>query len=315
MNNLFKKISSIGIIPVITLDDISDAAPLAQALCKGGLPIAEVTYRTPCAHDAMIAMKKNCPEIIIGAGTILTKEQVDSALNAGAEFIVSPGLNPEIVKYCQSKKIPIIPGCSNASDIEIALSLGLDTEKNFPAEPLGGLSMIKALSAPYTQMNFIPTGGINANNINEYLRFDKIIACGGTWMIDKAALKNKDFSKIEVLTREAVNTMLNIQIKEVRINSSNQDDPFSQQLEKEVKGYHKDFFESHFIKVVNEESSLITQGSILMGVNSVQLAKYYFEAVGYTFDDSTIDIDQNGHIKSIYFKKNICGFSIQLIKN
>lgn len=320
MSDLMKKISSIGIVPVIALDNVEDAAPLAKALCKGGLPVAEVTYRTACAHDAMIEMKKACPEIIVGAGTVLTKEQVDSALDAGAEFIVSPGLNPEIVKYCQSKNVPILPGCANASDIEAALSLGLDIVKFFPAEPLGGLPMIKALAAPYTTVKFMPTGGVSAKNINDYLGFEKIVACGGTWMVDKAALKNKDFAKIEALTKEAVHTMLNIRIKHIGINCSNQEGPqvaqqFAHLFGGDVKETSKGFFGSDFVEVMNEDCAMGTHGHIAMGVNSAQRAMHYFLALGYTFDESTAAYDAHGNLKFIYFKEEIGGFRIHLINN
>ena len=210
MNDLLKKIQSIGIVPVIALENLEDAAPLAKALTNGGLPVAEVTYRTACAHDAMIEMKKACPEMIVGAGTVLTKEQVDSAIDAGAEFIVSPGLNPEIVKYCQEKDIIILPGVANASDIEVALSLGLEIVKFFPAEPLGGLKMISALSAPYTTMKFMPTGGINAKNLEDYLSCDKIICCGGSWMVKGDLVKAGAFDKIKELTAEARNLVESI---------------------------------------------------------------------------------------------------------
>ena len=218
MTDILKKIHGIGIVPVIALENVEDAAPLAQALCNGGLPVAEVTYRTACAHDAMIEMKKACPQMLVGAGTVLTKEQVDSALDAGAEFIVSPGLNPEIVRYCQEKNVPILPGTANASDIEVALSLGLTAVKFFPAEPLGGIKMISALAAPYTQMKFMPTGGVSPKNMKDYLSNPKIIACGGTWMIDKKAMQEKNFAKIEELTRQAVREMLEIKIKHIGIN-------------------------------------------------------------------------------------------------
>jgi 2-dehydro-3-deoxyphosphogluconate aldolase/(4S)-4-hydroxy-2-oxoglutarate aldolase len=172
--DVMKRLHGIGIIPAIVLDRVEDAAPLADALCKGGLPAAEVTFRTPAAHDAMIAMKKQRPELIVGAGTVLTKEQVDSALDAGAEFIVAPGLNPEVVKYCQAKGVAVCPGISSASELEQALALGLHTVKFFPAEAMGGIKTIKALCGPYKTMTFLPTGGVNTNNMLDYLSFNKI---------------------------------------------------------------------------------------------------------------------------------------------
>ena len=172
MQELLKKVEELKIVPVVVLEDAKDALPLGQALIDGGLPVAEVTFRTAAAEESIRIMAKEFPEMLVGAGTVLTTEQVDRAVNAGAKFIVSPGLNPEVVKYCVNKGIPVTPGTSNPSDVEMAISLGLDVVKFFPAEAAGGINMIKAMAAPYTQMKFMPTGGINAKNINSYLAFD-----------------------------------------------------------------------------------------------------------------------------------------------
>ena len=168
--NVLKELSLIGIVPVIKIDRVEDALPLAKALIDGGLPCAEITFRTAAAKDAIAAISKEYPEMIVGAGTVLTKEQVDDAIEAGSKFIVSPGFNPEIVKYCQEKGCPIVPGINNPSGIEAALELGLTTVKFFPAEAAGGLKMLKAMAAPYGQLTFMPTGGINENNLLDYLK-------------------------------------------------------------------------------------------------------------------------------------------------
>ncbi len=208
MNKVLEEISKIGIVPVIALDDVKDAEPLAQALINGGLPCAEVTFRTAAAEESIRIMASKFPELLVGAGTVLTTEQVDRAVNAGAKFIVSPGLNPKVVKYCVDKDIPITPGTANPSDVEQAIELGLEVVKFFPAEAAGGLNMIKSMAAPYVNMKFMPTGGINASNVCDYLDFNKIIACGGSWMVNKAMVAAGDFAGIEKLTREAVETML-----------------------------------------------------------------------------------------------------------
>lgn len=204
MNEILKKIEEVRIVPVVVLEDAKDAAPLANALCEGGLACAEVTFRTDEAAEVIKEMKKARPDMLVGAGTVLTKEQVDQAVDAGAQFIVSPGLNPEIVEYCVNKNLTIIPGCANPSDVEQALKYHLEVVKFFPAEALGGLKLIKAMSAPYKNVKFMPTGGINPKNVKEYLDFKAIIACGGTWMVPKDAVENKEFDKIEKLTKEAV---------------------------------------------------------------------------------------------------------------
>lgn len=203
MNETLVKIQETGIVPVVVLEDAKDAAPLAKALCDGGLPCAEVTFRTAAAEEAIRIMVKEFPQMLVGAGTVLTTEQVDRAVGAGAKFIVSPGLNPRIVKYCVEKGILIVPGCSNPSDVEQALENGLDVVKFFPAEQAGGLPMIKAMAAPYVGVKFMPTGGINAKNVRDYLAYDRILACGGSWMVKGDLVKAGDFAKITELAKEA----------------------------------------------------------------------------------------------------------------
>lgn len=204
MHNMLQRIGEMGIVPVVVLEDAVAAAPLAQALIQGGLPCAEVTFRTPAAKDAIGIMAEQFPDMLVGAGTVLTIQQVDDAVSAGAKFIVSPGFNPHIVSYCVEKQIPIIPGCSTPSDIEQALEYNLKVVKFFPAEAAGGLSMIKAIAAPYVGVRFMPTGGINTSNVRSYLAFDRILACGGSWMVPKDMVKEGNFEKIKELTREAV---------------------------------------------------------------------------------------------------------------
>lgn len=204
MNEVLEQIQEIGIVPVVVLNDAKDAEPLAKALCEGGLPCAEVTFRTDAAEESIRIMTEKFPDMLIGAGTVLTTEQVDRAAAAGAKFIVSPGLNPRIVKYCVEKGILIVPGCSNPSDIEQALENGLDAVKFFPAEAAGGLKMIKAMAAPYVGVKFMPTGGINSNNVREYLAYDRVLACGGSWMVKGNIVKAGDFDRITALVKEAV---------------------------------------------------------------------------------------------------------------
>ena len=220
MNEVLEKINKIGIVPVVTIDSIEDAIPLAKALCEGGLPCAEVTFRTAAAKESIQKMTKEFPNMIIGAGTVLNISQVDEAVVAGARFIVSPGLNPKVVQYCINKGIVIIPGCSNPTDIEQAIEFGIDTVKFFPAEAAGGLNMIKAMSAPYGNLKFMPTGGINISNLNSYLEFDKIIACGGTWMVKQELIREGSFKAIENITREAVETMLSFELLHIGVNTS-----------------------------------------------------------------------------------------------
>lgn len=203
MNDTLKQIGSTGIVPVVVLNKAVDAEPLAQALVKGGLPCAEVTFRTDAAEESIRRIAKKFPEMFVGAGTVLTTEQADRAVGAGAKFIVSPGLNPKVVEHCLKKGYPITPGIMTPTELEMALGFGLDVVKFFPAENAGGLKMIKAMSAPYTMMKFMPTGGINATNVRDYLACNKILACGGSWMVKGDLISAGDFAEIEKLTREA----------------------------------------------------------------------------------------------------------------
>lgn len=208
-----EQIKDMGIVPVVVINHVKDALPLAKALCEAGLGCAEVTFRTEAAAQAIKIMTENYPQMLIGAGTVLTIQQVDEAVAAGAKFIVSPGTNPSVVEYCVERNIPIIPGTASPSEVEQAISLGMDTVKFFPAEPLGGMKMIKALAAPYTGVKFMPTGGINKENVRDYLGFEKILACGGSWMVSPDLIEAGNFEEIKRRTREAVEI-----VKEVREN-------------------------------------------------------------------------------------------------
>lgn len=205
MNEILKELEKNIIVPVVVLDDAKDAENLAKALCQGGLPCAEVTFRTDAAEESIRIMCEKFPEMCVGAGTVLTTEQVDRAINAGAKFIVSPGFDPEIVDYCLEKGITVLPGCITPSEVAQAVKRGLEVIKFFPAEQSGGLAMIKAMSAPYTTVKFMPTGGISAKNVASYLECDKIFACGGSWMVKKNLIEDQEFDKIRALTEEAVN--------------------------------------------------------------------------------------------------------------
>lgn len=204
MKELLERIGEIGIVPVVVLNDVKDAEPLAQALCDGGLPCAEVTFRTDAAEESIRRMTESFPDMLVGAGTVLTIDQVDRAVAVGAKFIVSPGLNPKIVKYCNEKGVLIIPGCANPSDVEQAIENGLSVVKFFPAEQAGGLNYIKAIAAPYTGLKFMPTGGINPKNVRSYLAYDKILACGGSWMVKGDLVQAGEFDKVRELVKEAV---------------------------------------------------------------------------------------------------------------
>jgi len=204
MNEAMKKIGELGVLPLMTINDPQDALRTGEALLKGGLPAAEVTFRTEAAEKSIAALTKTLPELFVGAGTVLTAEQADRAAGAGAKFAVSPGLNPKIVLHCTKIGLPMAPGICTPTDIEAAMELGLEVLKFFPAEAMGGLKTLKAISAPYGKIIFIPTGGINAANLPEYLRYKQILACGGTWIAPNDLIEEKKFDEIARRAKEAV---------------------------------------------------------------------------------------------------------------
>lgn len=205
MNEMNTKISSIGVVPVIKLNNPErDAAPLAKALCEGGVPVAEVTFRAEGADKAIKIMREECPDMLVGAGTVLTTEQVDKAISAGAQFIVTPGFDPEIVAYCVEKNMPIYPGCTTPTDYHAALKFGLEVLKFFPAEQSGGLAKIKAMSAPFPMFKVMPTGGISLKNLKEYISAPQIAACGGSYMVTADLIDSGNWEEITRLCRESV---------------------------------------------------------------------------------------------------------------
>lgn len=276
MDKVVEEISKIGIVPVVALEEEKDAEPLAEALCKGGIPCAEVTFRTKAAKDAIHIISTQFPGMLVGAGTVLTTEQVEQAVAAGAKFIVSPGLNPKVVQYCIDKNILVIPGITNPSDMEVAMEFGLEVVKFFPAEAAGGLKMIKAMSEPYSKMKFMPTGGIHIGNLNDYLSFEKIVACGGSWMVKKDLVAMGDFEKIETLAREAVRKMLGLELMEI--------------------------------------PDLCANGCITIGTNFMERALYHLRLQGVAFDEATKETDDKGKIKAIYLKRESSSQAVQLVQ-
>lgn len=203
-SELLEKIREKKLVPVVKLDRVEDAKPLCEALCEGGLPVAEITFRTAAAEGSIRTAAKEFPEMMVGAGTVINVEQAKRAVDAGASFLVSPGISREVTQWALANRIPIFPGTCSPSEIMTALEYGLPVVKFFPASQYGGLEAIKALAAPFPGISFMPTGGINAQNVREYLAFEKVIACGGSWMVKDSFIKEGNFEKIRELTREAV---------------------------------------------------------------------------------------------------------------
>ena len=210
MKTMEQRLEEYGVVPVVVLKDTKDAIPLADALIEGGLSCAEITFRTEAAEESIRLMSEKYPEMLVGAGTVLTIEQVDRAVNAGAKFIVSPGFDAEIVDYCLDKNIPVFPGCITPSEVTQAVKRGLKVIKFFPAEQAGGVAMIKAMGAPYNMVRFMPTGGISAKNLSEYLSCNNIVCCGGSWMVKGDLITEGRFDEITALTKEAVELVKSI---------------------------------------------------------------------------------------------------------
>ncbi|EHJ9985398.1 bifunctional 4-hydroxy-2-oxoglutarate aldolase/2-dehydro-3-deoxy-phosphogluconate aldolase [Vibrio parahaemolyticus] len=204
MSSIKEQLKALKVIPVIAIDKAEDIIPLGKVLAENGLPAAEITFRSAAAAEAIRLLRETQPDMLIGAGTVLNREQAIAAKEAGATFIVSPGFNPNTVKACQEIGIDIVPGVNNPSTVEAALEMGLTTLKFFPAEASGGISMVKSLLAPYTDIELMPTGGINPANIKDYLAIPRVLACGGTWMVDKKLIEEGNWEELARLTREAV---------------------------------------------------------------------------------------------------------------
>ncbi|SHL11271.1 2-dehydro-3-deoxyphosphogluconate aldolase / (4S)-4-hydroxy-2-oxoglutarate aldolase [Anaerocolumna jejuensis DSM 15929] len=319
MHEVLEQIQKLGIVPVVKIDKLEDAKPLAQALIEGGLPCAEVTFRTNAAEEAIRIIASEFPDMLIGAGTVLTTGQVDRAVNAGARFIVSPGLNPKVVKYCMEKGIPVTPGCSNPSDIEQAIELGLEVVKFFPAEAAGGLNMIKAMSAPYVSMKFMPTGGITEKNILSYLDFPKVIACGGSWMVNETLLNNGEFDKIKALTKDAVMKMLGFELRHIGINAKNETeaDGIASTFEN-LFGFAKNTGNASIFAGLGIEVMKVpylgNHGHIAIAANYLERAVYHLESRGFHFDEATSKYDKGNKRTAVYLKEEIGGYAVHLIQ-
>ena len=317
--NILNEISKIGIVPVIALHDAQSAVPLAQALIKGGLPCAEVTFRTDAAEESIRQMSQHCPDMLVGAGTILTPQQADRAVAAGAKFLVSPGLNEEVVKHCQKIGVPIIPGVATPSEVEKALSLGLTTLKFFPAEAAGGLPMIKAMCAPYSQVKFMPTGGINAKNLNSYLSFKKVIACGGSWMVSQELIKSGNFAEITRLSKEAVAVMLGFELRHVGINCADEKESscVADQFEN-LFGFTKEdrggaYFAGEFIEVM-KKPFYGEKGHIAIATHYPERAAYHLEKAGVEINWDSAGYQPDGSLRVVYLKNEVGGFAVHILQ-
>lgn len=309
-----------GIVPVIKLENTDDAVNLAKALYDGGIRCAEVTFRAEGADKVISQMVKAYPDMLVGAGTVLTIDQCDRAIDAGAKFCVAPGLNPAVVKHCLDRGVPFAPGVANGSQIEQAMELGLDFVKFFPAEQAGGLPYIKAVSAPYSSMKFMPTGGVNEQNLNTYLAFKKIVCCGGSWIVPDNLVKAGKWDEITALCRSAVNKMLGFKLAHIGINCSDESaaidasGAFSKLFGWEQKIGNSSVFSGSGIECMKSVGKG-AMGHIGVGVNNVRRAVYHLECSGVEFDMSSAKYDKDGRMTAIYLKEEIGGFAVHLVEN
>ena len=319
MHEILQKIHNMGIVPVVKIDNAKDAVPLAKALAKGGLPLAEITFRTAAAEDAIKAIAAECPEVLLGAGTVLNVDQAGRAVKAGAKFIVTPGFSSAVVKYCVEAKIPVTPGIATPTEIQMALEHGVDVVKFFPADSFGGIKTLKAMSAPFGAVRFIPTGGINSANLAEYILFPKVLACGGTWMVKDDLIKAGNFAEVTRLTAEAINTMLGFDIGHIGINAG--EAASSLDLTRKISSMFslplKEGNSSNFAGKgfeVNKAKGLGAHGHIAVATNSITRAVVYLERKGIEVDMNTAKKDASGAYAAVYLKGEFGGFAIHLLQ-
>jgi len=317
MQEAIEKMGEVGLVPVIAIKDAEDAVPLAKALLAGDLPIAEITFRTKAAEEAIKRIAAEVSEVMVGAGTVLTVEQVKSAVAAGAKFIVSPGFNPNVVDYCLENNIPVTPGVNTPSGIEMALERGLEVIKFFPAEASGGLKIIKALAGPYTAIKFYPTGGITTDNLTDYITYERIFCCGGSWMVKSDLIAAKRFDEITRLCKQAISLILGFEFVNLGINAANEDEAiasanvFADLFAFPVKVGTSSVFASSGIEI-NKSMGLGAHGHIAIRTNSLKRALAYLKRKG--INTSGEMKMKNGKPIAAYIDKEVAGFAIHLLQ-
>ena len=315
---LFKRVEYTGLLPVIKIAHVEHAVPLAGALRDGGLNAAEITFRTSCAEEAIRAVRKAYPDMLIAAGTVLTSAMADAAMNAGADLIVAPGFSAAMVGHCLEKGYPVVPGVSCPSDMEAAMAMGLKYVKFVPAEAAGGVPMIKAMSGPYGGMKFMPTGGINADNLLSYLSFPKVFACGGSFMVNDKLIETGNFAEITRLTREAIGVMLSFKLAHIGINgkSAEEADACAKQLSLLFGFGIRELPVSYFAGPIEVMKNGVrgAHGHVAISTPNVGRAMYYMEQRGFRFDPESIQRDASGEPTFAYVEGEFLGFAFHLVK-
>lgn len=317
MQDMKSRIYGLGIVPVIKLDDAKDAAPLARALVAGGLPLAEVTFRTAAAVESIRNMIREAPAMLVGAGTVTSIDKARQALDAGAAFIVTPGFNPEVVAWCVDNKVSVFPGCTTASEVEAAMNLGLTVVKFFPAEQSGGLDKIKALCAPYPTMRFMPTGGVSLKNMAEYLAFSKIYACGGSFMVPDDAVKNGRWDEIAALARQAACAAQGFEIAHAGIYAKDEAEAtdaantFARITGLDIRDPGSSYFVGTGLEIMKFPADF--KGHLGYSVINVERSACRLEQMGFEFDEATVRRNASGERTFGYLKGVYHGFTVHLL--
>ncbi len=318
MNPLLEKIGLLGILPVAVVQDESRAAELGRTLLTNGLPVIEVTFRTDAAAEVIRAITKEVPAVLVGAGTVLTVADVRSAVDAGARFIVSPGFNPKVVDYCLESSIPVVPGVVTPTEIQYALERELEVVKLFPAEACGGLSYLKAISAPYRNLRYIPTGGIDQSSLLSWLRFPKVLACGGSWMVPPDLIAAGEFETVGVLTREAVASMLGFDLRHVGMNipSAGEARTVANELTALFGFGARETSGSYFVGTqfeVLKRNYLGTHGHIASATNFIDRAIAHLALKNIGIREETRN-EKDGKLLTVYLDVEVGGYAVHLVQ-
>ena len=315
--DVLKRLAQSGVVPVVVLEDAKDAVPTAKAMLAGGIDVMEITFRTAAAADSIKAVAQECPDMVVGAGTVVNLEQCKLSVECGAKFIVSPGYDEETVAWCCDNGIPVTPGCVTPTEIMMALKHGLKVLKFFPANVYGGLSAIKSLAGPFGGVKFIPTGGVNAQNLAEFISSPYIHAVGGSWICPKADIAAGNFDKITALCKEARKTLLGFEVAHIGINTPDADaamdvcKAFNDAFDFNVKQGNSSNFASTGVEVMKTMFKG-ANGHIAIRTNKMIPAIAEMERRGYELDMDSVK-DKN-NIKAVYFKNEIGGFAVHLLQ-
>ncbi len=319
MEGIFEELRLNGLVPVLKFKNVSDAVPTCEALRRGGLNVAEITFRTDAAEESIKAVCKALPDMLVGAGTVTRIEQAERAVAAGARFIVAPGLNPRIVEWCLAHDVAVLPGVNNPSGIEAAMEYGLTCLKFFPAEATGGVAFIKAVRGPYGDLNFVPTGGVNEDNLAEYLGTPGVAACGGSWMVPASAIENGEYEVVETLVRKAVRKMLDFRLAHVGLNTENEAaalaaaERFALLFGFDAKAGNSSVMAGTAVECM-KTPYLGKYGHIGVRTADIERAKYFLSRAGVEFNEASAKRDAKGKLKAIYLKEEIAGFAVHLVQ-